>query len=424
MLDLTFATQQVVDSPEHKQLMALRQSRLRDEEAVDTFFHQVIDSVELDGNYLILLIHDSYDVPYHSKDGEELEDGAQEVYSYILCSICPVKQTKPALSYYVQENQFRSLSPDWIVSPPELGFLFPAFDDRAANLYGALYYTKNTKVMQEDLIEKLFHVTPPMPAAEQKEQFDIALSEALGEACSFEVIQGVQDQLCGMIAEHKESKIKEPLLVDRGTMRQVLATCGVGEQELQEFDEQYTQSFGADTQLSPTNLVNTKQMELQSDYIQIKVDAERTDLIQTRVINGCQICDDSGRRWCAGQWGQYPNLNERKQPVSWLGIQAVLLWNGNFFGIGVIASDVFQHVQYHLFCMGCTSRGINTEMVVGSQSPDTVCIVVVVAGTAAVGHQDAVTCCFFVHLFIFHHPFDTGFNGSTEKHFQAFWMVF
>ena len=138
LLDLTFATQQVVDSPEHKQLMALRQSRLRDEEAVDTFFHQVIDSVELDGNYLILLIHDSYDVPYHSKDGEELEDGAQEVYSYILCSICPVKQTKPALSYYVQENQFRSLSPDWIVSPPELGFLFPAFDDRAANLYGAL----------------------------------------------------------------------------------------------------------------------------------------------------------------------------------------------------------------------------------------------------------------------------------------------
>lgn len=286
LLDLTFATQQVVDSPEHKQLMALRQSRLRDEEAVDTFFHQVIDSVELDGNYLILLIHDSYDVPYHSKDGEELEDGAQEVYSYILCSICPVKQTKPALSYYVQENQFRSLSPDWIVSPPELGFLFPAFDDRAANLYGALYYTKNTKVMQEDLIEKLFHVTPPMPAAEQKEQFDIALSEALGEACSFEVIQGVQDQLCGMIAEHRESKIKEPLLVDRGTMRQVLATCGVGEQELQEFDEQYTQSFGADTQLSPTNLVNTKQMELRSDYIQIKVDAERTDLIQTRVING------------------------------------------------------------------------------------------------------------------------------------------
>ena len=286
LLDLTFATQQVVDSPEHKQLMALRQSRLRDEEAVDTFFHQVIDSVELDGNYLILLIHDSYDVPYHSKDGEELEDGAQEVYSYILCSICPVKQTKPALSYYVQENQFRSLSPDWIVSPPELGFLFPAFDDRAANLYGALYYTKNTKVMQENLIEKLFHVTPPMPAAEQKEQFDIALSEALGEACSFEVIQGVQDQLCGMIAEHKESKIEERLLVDRGTMRQVLATCGVGEQELQEFDEQYTQSFGADTQLSPANLVNTKQMELQSDYIQIKVDAERTDLIQTRVING------------------------------------------------------------------------------------------------------------------------------------------
>ena len=47
-----------------------------------------------DCNYLILLVYDRYDVPYRAKDGERQEDAA-EVYSYLLCSICPVKQTKP-----------------------------------------------------------------------------------------------------------------------------------------------------------------------------------------------------------------------------------------------------------------------------------------------------------------------------------------
>ena len=55
----------------------------------------------MEGNYLILLARDVYDVPYRAKDGERLEDASEEVFSYLLCGICPVKTTKPALGYYL-----------------------------------------------------------------------------------------------------------------------------------------------------------------------------------------------------------------------------------------------------------------------------------------------------------------------------------
>ena len=113
LLDITFATQQVVHGEEHKLLMALRSSELGDEDAVQAFFQKVISTVTLEGNYMILLVHDAYDVPYRSQDGDKQDDASSEVFSYILCSVCPVKLTKPALSYYVQQNEFHNRTADW-----------------------------------------------------------------------------------------------------------------------------------------------------------------------------------------------------------------------------------------------------------------------------------------------------------------------
>ena len=139
LLPVSFSTAQVVDSQEHRLLMALRDSQLRDEEAVQALCQQVAARFRLEGmGYLILLAYDSYDVPYRGKDGASLEDASDTVYSYLLCSLCPVKETKPVLSYRIPENLFCNREVDWVVSPPEAGFLFPAFEDRSANLYEAV----------------------------------------------------------------------------------------------------------------------------------------------------------------------------------------------------------------------------------------------------------------------------------------------
>ena len=286
LLDISFATQQVVRGLEHKRLMDLRGSELKDEEAVEALFQAIIQSVNLEGNYMILLAHDAYDVPYRGKDGEEQEDASSEVFSYLLCSICPVKLTKPTLSYYVQEGEFHTRTADWVVAPPALGFLFPAFDDRSANIYDALYYTKDIQDMQEALIGAVFGTDAPMPAAQQKESFQSVLGETLEEDCCLQVVQAVHDQLCGLMEDHKESRDPEPLVIGKGEVRQALAANGVTQEHIQAFEKGYDEAFGADARLSPRNLVDPKKIQVTTADVTIQVSPDRSDLIQTRVLNG------------------------------------------------------------------------------------------------------------------------------------------
>ena len=93
LLDISFATKQVMDSEEHRLLSALRKCELGDAGLREAFYRGVIDSIDMgEENYLILLVCDRYDVPHTGKDGGEDERG--EVYQYLLCSICPVKTGK------------------------------------------------------------------------------------------------------------------------------------------------------------------------------------------------------------------------------------------------------------------------------------------------------------------------------------------
>ena len=286
LIDINFVTRQVVQSDEHRLLMTLRDSALRDDAAVETFYQRVIDALQLEGNYMILLTCDSYDIPYRAKDDEDMPDAAAEVYRYILCSICPVKMTKPALSYYVHENAFRNLSPDWVISAPELGFLFPAFDDRSTNLYGALYYTRDITEGHKAFTDTVFHSELPLPAAVQKETFQTLLGSTLEQQCSYDVVQSVHSQLCGLITEHKENKVREPLELSGSDVCQVLESCDVERKQLDAFRQRYNESFGADAALRPKNIIDTKQVEVKTADVTIRVSPERGDLVETRVIDG------------------------------------------------------------------------------------------------------------------------------------------
>lgn len=288
LTDITFTTQQVVDSPEHRLLMDLRGSGLQDQQAVQALFQQIIDHLALEGNYLILLAFDRYDVPFKGKDGESFEEGSDQVFSYVLCSVCPVKQTKPALSFYVNENAFHNLSPDWVVGAPELGFLFPAFDDRSTNLYNALYYCRDTAENHQEFVDALFRAPILMAPAAQKETFQAILGDTLAEDCSLEVVQAVHEQLATLIEEHKANKEPEPLVISKGTVNSVLETCGICHERVCDFGAEFDSQFGPDADLSPKNLVDPKKLELKTPDVTIQVNAERSDLVQTRIIDGAK----------------------------------------------------------------------------------------------------------------------------------------
>lgn len=295
LIDITFKTAQVADSDEHRLLMGLRESDLKDDDLRKKFYQKTIDSVALEGNYLILLGCDHYDVPFKSKDDSFQKDVSEETYTYIICAICPVKQTKPNLHYVPEEKVFHDGAMNQMVGAPALGFLFPAFDNRATNIYNALYYTHDTKAGQDAFVEAIFNTPVPKPAAQQKQSFEALLTTSLGEECSLDVVQTVHDQLCQRVELHKESKVPEALTVSKSEVRDVLSSCGVTEEHLAKFSVDYDEAFGFEAELHPSNIIDTKHFQVKTPDVSIQVDPARSDLIETRVIGGVKyimICAD------------------------------------------------------------------------------------------------------------------------------------
>ena len=284
--DIHFTTRQVMESPEHKLLCNLRETALQDSDLVHEFYQKVISSLEIEGNYMILLASDAYDVFTYRKDAGK-DDESTEIFRYILCAICPIKMAKPSLSYYVRENCFRNVVADSVISPPALGFMFPAFDNRSTNLYGALYYTRATDNNHAELANVIFNAGAlPMPASEQKETFRSVLADATGEACSLPMVRSVHAQLHMAMEEHKISKEPDPLTVDKYAIRDMLEFCGVSDESVSRFEEKFDKGFGQNATLSPRNIVETNKFEVRTPDVVIKVNPARTDLVDTRVIDG------------------------------------------------------------------------------------------------------------------------------------------
>ena len=285
--DLSFSSAQVLGSEEHGLLMKLRSSRLEDADARDQLYGKISASLRLpDTGLLVLLAFDTYDVPYRGKDGSLQDDGGDTQFSYFVCAICPVKEGRPVFRYDAAEQAFHNRGADLIVGAPELGFLFPAFDDRAANIYAALLYNRSRDESHEAFIDAVFHTRPPMALGVQKETFRDVLVDSLADECSLNVVQNVHTQLREMAVEHKEAHIPEPLTVGAKEVGEILEASGVSDQKAAAFRVKYEEAFGADQGVPPENLLNASQLEIKTPDVVIKVAPDRQDLISMREIGG------------------------------------------------------------------------------------------------------------------------------------------
>jgi len=182
-----------------------------------------------------------------------------------------------------------------VVCAPELGFLFPAFDNRATNIYNALFYTHSTKLNHNNVIDSLFRVPAPMPAEDQKKSFEALLTTSLDHECSLGVVQNVHDEIYQSIQIHKESRAVEPLMISKDQVKSTLAKSGISESKIAKFSVDYDEAFGLDAQLHPRNIIDNKRIEITTPDVSIRVNPERSDLVETRVIDGVKyilICAD------------------------------------------------------------------------------------------------------------------------------------
>ena len=265
-------------------LMKLLESKLTDDDLLNEFYDKIISVYNYPENYFIILTHDAYDIPKITSDGVENFDASEYVYDYILCCICPVKLTKPGLCYNAETNHIQDRIRDWVVEAPQSGFLFPAFNDRNMDIHNLLYYSKKSDELDAVITEEVLGCQLPLPAKSQKETFNNILEESLGLDCDYEVVKTIHENLNQMLAETSEEP--EPLALAKEDMSHLLMKSGVEEKEIETFETRFDETVGEDQCLMAANISSPKKFEVSTPDVKVTVNPQRTDLVETKIIDG------------------------------------------------------------------------------------------------------------------------------------------
>ena len=303
-------------------LQKLKKSELKDSTILEAFYDKVIETYNYVGNYLILLIYQAYDVPGMTTDGIEMDDASDEVYSYILCSICPMKLTKPGLGFDDDLGEIHTLRQIFAVELPDTGFLFPAFNDRSSDDSKVLYSSRKTDLLQDAFLEKVLEVSATLPAKQQKDGFTEFVSDVLGNESSFETVLSIQENLKETVNNRKSEAAGETVFLDKDTMRNVFEKSGVSGEKLEVFDKKFNEQFDmkrirdkqieaetddetaevegsasgrysdyvpnikVEEKLFADNVAPVRNFEVRNKNMVLRVNSKHTDIIDTRIIDG------------------------------------------------------------------------------------------------------------------------------------------
>lgn len=286
MLNLEFPLDAEMPGGTQEFLLKLRDSKLEDDMLLEEFYDKVIATYDYAENYYIILIHAMYDIPGKSSDGLEMFDASDEVYEYLLMSICPVSLSRAGLSYNAEDNRIQDRIRDWIVDVPSKGFLFPAFNDRSTDLHSVLYCTKKSEDLQPEMIDQLLGAKMPMSADTQKETFQMIIEDTLGEEGDYETVRNIHETLNDLIEEHKEEP--EPLALDKTEIKKIFEQSGVDAEKMESFDRNFEENAGEKASLLASNIAETRKFNIATPDVVIRVNPDRADLVETRIIDGRQ----------------------------------------------------------------------------------------------------------------------------------------
>lgn len=287
LVDMKFNVDAYADEGARTFLMNLRDSGLKDDRLLNEFYDRIINNYSYVGNYLILLINQVYDIPAVTTDNIEMDDASDEVYGYILCSICHVNLSKPGLGYDEEDNNFHDKKQNHMVDVPDVGFLFPAFNKRSADEDMTLFYTKDVSEFEDGLIDCLLDCAVPLPAKQQKETFTSLVNEALGEEADLETVKNIHENL-EQIIEEKKQESPAPVMLDKTEMKDLLEKSGVKEEKLENFEEHFEMAAGEHGKLVASNVSSGKKFEVKTPDVVIKINSDKTDIVSTQVIDGRQ----------------------------------------------------------------------------------------------------------------------------------------
>ncbi len=262
ILELEFPSEEEQPGGKQQFLYGLRASALDNEDLLDRLYDLIIDGYNYVGNYLILVFHDVYDIM--AKTSDNIKTGeSDEVYDYLLISLCPVALSKAGLGYREDENRIGARIRDWVVGVPDLGFLFPAFDNRSADIHKVDYFIRDAKDSHAEFVADVLGCGPKRTAFEQRKVFSAIVKRAYAgaEEESEDALIGIQESLSNRIeTEEAMGGTGISVTLDAATIEEVLDENGIEGEPARIIKEVVLEEF-ADELPDVANLIDNKALE-------------------------------------------------------------------------------------------------------------------------------------------------------------------
>lgn len=266
------------DGGSQKLLYDLNKSGLSDTDKVEELFDKIIECYESDDYYCILIMHSNYDVMTKSSDDADL--GSDEVYSHIICSICPTNLSKAALSYNQDDNKLEDSERAWVIDMPKCAFLFPSFNDRTTDIHEVLVYNKKPSELDGGIIEGVLGCTLPVSADAQAEAFVQAAQAAFDDKMTYEQACAVQDALYDQLEtiSNEESPVLTQSMID-------YALNNSNAPDAKAFEDTYSALLG-NNEVFVENIVDKKKFTVKTENITVTANPSVKEFISVQEVDG------------------------------------------------------------------------------------------------------------------------------------------
>lgn len=286
LLELNFLYDENFNNEKQDFFMKLKKSGLKDDVLLRKLYDSIIENYDHAGNFLILVFHDVYDVMTKTTDNIKLDE-SEETYEYIVCAICPVSLSKPGLGYFEIEREIKARIRDWVVEVPRIGFVFPGFIDRSSDVNTVMYYTKNAKDPQSELMENTLGCLPKQTATIQKETFQSIIKSTVSpdDEVSEKVYANIQENLNTMIEEYNEvyeDTDAAPITLSKEKVKELLIESGVSEEVTEKIEASYDENFGKNPPLAES-LIDKKLIKANSQKKKEEKLIEQVEKLETKL---------------------------------------------------------------------------------------------------------------------------------------------
>ena len=335
LLELHFASEEEEPGGKQQYLLGLRESGLKNPELLAHLYDRIIENYDYVGNYLILVFHDAYDVITKTNDDLKLDE-SEEVFTYLLCAICPVNLSKPGLGYRADLNRIGIRVQDWVVAAPDVGFLFPSFAERSADIHSLTYYVRDAKDSHRDFIEAALGCGAKRTATEEHNAFRSIVKTAIAPIIedSDEMLINIQEKL-NDIAEEHEAAMEDLVIVEpeeftltTEIIKEVFADTKLPDAAVMQIQDHFTEEF-SDKPPVVRNLVNEKkkkknnkekkEIKLLEEVASLKQELkdtkqeneEKTEQIETLVKMEAPLDPEEAKNWAEVFLRMKPEKAER-----------------------------------------------------------------------------------------------------------------